>query len=52
MLLKWILEIHKPIYTDPQIHKPWLGPQRVKGKIKVSVLPKVLLLKLRSSDHC
>ena len=47
-----ILEIPKPIHADPQIHKPWLGPQREKGKIKVSVLPKVLLLKLRNSSHC
>ena len=51
-LLKWILEIPKPIHADPHICNPWLGPQREKGNIKVSVLAKVLSLKLRSSSHC
>ena len=52
MFLKWIPEIPKHILAVPWTQKPLLGPQREKGKIKISVQPNRLLLKLRSSSHC
>ena len=50
--LRQIQEILKYTHADPQIQKPQVGPQRGRGKIEVSVLPKVLLLNLRSNSHC
>ena len=52
MHLRQIWEIPKITHVHPQIYKSGVDPQKGRRKIEVSVLPKMLLLKLRSSSHC
>ena len=53
MLWKWTLGTHRPIHVGPLTHKPTLGLlQGGKRENKVSILPNVLLVKLRNNSHC